>query len=72
MTGIASLRLIGRGHASVLCIVDKDKAPEVSQAIKTLVSAAQSPLELKLVSDTGQVLAHEESSTVPARRAGRW
>ncbi len=72
MAGIASLRLIGKGHMSVLCIIDKDKAPEVGQAIKALTAAARSPLELKLVSDTGEVLAHEESPTVPARRAGRW
>lgn len=72
MPGIASLRLIGPGHASVLCIVDKDKAPEVGQAIKALTLAARSPLELKLVGDMGEVIAHEVSSTVQARKEGRW
>lgn len=72
MAGIASLRWIDKGHATTLCIVDKDRAAEVEQAIKTLASAARSPLELRVVGDRGELLAHVKSSTVPAQRQGRW
>lgn len=71
MAGIASLRWIDKGFTTVLCIVDKDRAAEVEQAIKTLASAAYSPLELKVVSDRGEVLAHVKSSSVPDKRSGR-
>lgn len=72
MAGMAALRLIGKNYSTLLCIVDKDRAAEVEQAMKALASAAQSPLELRLIGDRGEALAHVESSTVPALRTGRW
>lgn len=73
MGGVVSLRLIGQGHQSTLCIFSRDKVQEVSAAIKTLAAAAQSPLDLRILDiDTGKFIASAESSTVPARRARRW